>query len=179
MRVYEKLKKEVADRFANDKEIKAALREGFIHWRTPMVGIQDVLLKTPPSSLVQTAIGMREMDNKDYGAKLRKWEAGFIGGSEKLRPNHKGKDWFPPEGSGLFKFYRTENPFGQSEGYEFFLLRCRNKNHFLVKRFGEHHNDLRVLGVGENELYFGNALQNALLWEPKEKVDKTPGRAYA
>jgi hypothetical protein len=171
MPIYEQLKKEVIDAIAKNGAMGAVLRQSCIHWRTPMVGIQDILLKTPPTILARTATGARELSQKEYVPILKNWKQNFIGGSTKLQSNCEGKYWYPPKGSRLYRLQRIEEHFGGYNGYEYFLLRYKGKEYFLVKRFGErnHNNDLRVIGEEGNEIYFGDALQNALSWKPGKK----------
>jgi hypothetical protein len=78
--------------------------------------------------------------------------------------SNKGKSWYPPTGSELFLLLRVEHDWGKN-CYEYFLLKQTDKNHFLIKRFGND-NCLRVIEENEHVPYFGDALENILLWQP-------------
>jgi hypothetical protein len=171
METKEELFAEVIAKFA-DEEMRAALKNDCICWKTPVVGIQDILLETPPLKSERTFTGLGVMKEKEYAQILKYWKEHFIGGSEKLSPDCESKYWYPPEGAGLYRLQRVEHHFEMFNGYGYFLLRFNGRDYFLVQRFGDGDNDLHVIGNGGDEFYLRTALHNVLLWKPKNKKKK-------
>lgn len=138
---------------------------GSIRWRTPVVGIHDILLEEAPSRGARTFTGMRPLTDEEYAPVLKNWEENFIGGSAKFSSDCESKTWFPPKDSQLFFLQRIEHEWNK-RAFEFFVLIHKGKYHFLAKLSGSE-NNLRVLGEQEDELHFDNALNNVLMWKSK------------
>lgn len=166
--VHDELKKEVVSRLTANHDLRNALTASSIRWKTPVVGIQDILLEVKPQKVARTFTGMRTLTDEEYAPILKSWEENFIGGSAVFAGDCESKTWSPPGGSELFLFQRIEHGWN-GKAFEFYLLRHKGKNHFLAKLSGDE-NNLRVLGEDEDETHFNTALKNVLMWKPQEET---------
>lgn len=161
---FKELKKRVAEKILQSSAMRDTLKADFICWRTPVVGIQNILLETPPANMVRTVGGARFMSSKKHSKIVSQWKQNLIGGTEIIKDEER--EWHPPKGSALFRLQRIEHEWN-SKGFEYYVLVVGDNIFYLAKESGDN-NSLHVIEDDKKELYFRDALENALLFESEQ-----------
>ncbi len=144
-----------------------------IFWRTPVVGIQDILLdKEPLRCLHDPRVGPMPIEEGKEAKLHENWKNNLIGGRTNWNDDYTRKCWYPPKDAKLFQLMKIEHDWGLRPSWAYYLLLLADGRHFFLEKKGGPDCNLRVLGEKDEALHFDDALRNVMLWKPRPPEDE-------
>lgn len=161
-------RQEVLERIKATSELQDVLRVSFIWWRTPVVGIQDILLDEEPLRCRNDAhVGPMPLEASEEVRRHDEWKKNLIGGRKEWNGDCTKCYWHPPKDAKLFQLMRIEHDWGMRPSWVYYLLLLVDGRHFFIEKTGGPDCNLKVLEEENKALHLDDALRNVMFWKPR------------